>query len=175
MNNRTRTSIGYEALNNTVWQNSSRGTTYEYKEYDESSGNIYAIFGAIFMENTNSGNNGGEALREMLKNMGASFNRESGERKMYDLINAEIFFKKLKFFLELAPEKLKNEFVAELIQSIEHAYLSGNYSQLTVFIDEWFDTVDIYSDKESVKDYEDAIKELDAGKGIVWTPETFSE
>lgn len=145
--------------------------------YTDSSGNIYKIdqLTQIIIINPDSANNIDRKILDVIESTNASSSQKGGEKSMVDTIDIKLFFDKINGFLKLAPENLKNTFLEDLFKTLSSAYFTNDFSKLTVFIEEWVDTIDIYSSPESIKEYEEAIRELEEGKGIEWVPGMFLE
>ncbi|NLZ51947.1 MAG: hypothetical protein GX892_02175 [Thermoanaerobacteraceae bacterium] len=47
-------------------------------------------------------------------------------------------------------------------------------TEFFIFVEEWLDAVDVYSNPETINNYNEAVKELEEGKSSEWVPGTFS-
>ena len=115
-----------------------------------------------------------DIIREKVYN---SINRTYTTDEVVSMDNSllEAFFSKIDDFYKYAPkdvlEVFSREFVPEMLELSKHY----NRKKLFNLLDKWFDTVDIYSNPETIADLQDSFDEIENGDTFVWKPGMFLE
>ena len=85
------------------------------------------------------------------------------------------FLLRLDDFYKYAPKEVLDNFRNEFMPKFKTFIKDKNDSELFKLLDEWFDTIDIYSDPETIDELETALKEVENGETLEWTPGTFTK
>lgn len=84
-----------------------------------------------------------------------------------------IFSSKLNNFYKYAPKEVLEAFYAEFVPQLKAIAENPNEEELFNLLDSWFDTIDIYSNPETVSRLEESLKDIENGDFEVWTPQSF--
>ncbi len=74
----------------------------------------------------------------------------------------------LRNWVECLTDRDKEEFLEELLESIENASSNGNWSQITELVECWEETAEILSDKQLMAGIREAQEEIARGETISW-------
>ena len=83
------------------------------------------------------------------------------------------FLLRLDDFYKYAPKEVLDSFRSEFMPKFKTFIKNKNDSELFKLLDDWFDTIDIYSNPETIDELETALKEVENGETLEWTPGTF--
>ena len=85
------------------------------------------------------------------------------------------FLLRLDDFYKYAPKEVLDNFRSEFMPKFKTYIMNKNDNELFNLLDEWFDTIDIYSNPETIDELETALKEIKNGAVFEWTPGTFTK
>lgn len=85
------------------------------------------------------------------------------------------FLLRLDDFYKYAPKEVLDNFRSEFMPKFKTYIMNKNDNELFNLLDEWFDTIDIYSNPETIDELETALKEIENGEVLEWTPGTFTK
>ena len=71
-------------------------------------------------------------------------------------------------WVECLTDRDKEEFLEELLESIENASSNGNWSQITELVECWEETAEILSDEQLMAEIREAQEEIARGETISW-------
>ncbi|HLS53759.1 MAG TPA: hypothetical protein VK031_07285 [Tissierellaceae bacterium] len=96
---------------------------------------------------------------------------------IYKMNNSDIqfFFNRVDAFIKFAPINLKDEFLREMAEVLKTMHQLSELSLLEQFVEEWMDTVYLYSNPDTIREIEEAEEELAKGEGVEWYPGMYIE
>ncbi len=71
-------------------------------------------------------------------------------------------------WVECLTDRDKEEFLEELLESIENASSNGNWSQIAELVECWEETAEILSDEQLMAEIREAQEEIARGETISW-------
>lgn len=84
--------------------------------------------------------------------------------------------KHLDLFVQFAPEEIKSELKKELVE-INWLLKKKKMTaiRMSEFLDDWYETVELYSNAETAKEIETAKNEFAKGEYVAWQPGMFTK
>lgn len=94
---------------------------------------------------------------------------------MLDKSLLNIFFSKLMNFYKYAPKEILTTFQNEFIPKFQGILEDYNENKMFELLSDWFDTIDVYSNPDTVDMLEQSYKDIHEGNVEILNPKTFLE
>lgn len=100
---------------------------------------------------------------------------EQAQRYMLDESLLNVFFSKLMDFYKYAPKDVLTNFQNDFIPKFQGILKDYNENKMFELLSDWFDTIDVYSNPDTVDMLEQSYKDIKEGNVEIWNPKTFLE